>query len=76
MKEITVTKKLKVFSRDDIQEAIQYIDEEGYFANSVNEFKDTCAMFALDIIQIRDRNDEYVFHCDDGSYSLFAIIVE
>lgn len=75
MKEITITKKLKVFSIDDIKEAIQYIGEEGYFANSIEEFEYTSEMFYLDRIQINSNYDEKVFICEDGHYKLFAIIV-
>lgn len=75
MKEITITKKLKVFSRDDIQEAIQYIQEEGYFANNISEFEDTISMFTLNNINITNPEDINVFSCDDGEYSLFAVIV-
>jgi len=76
MTNLTVTKKLKIFNRDDIQEAIQYITTDGYFANSIDEFKDTALLFTLDHINITDMYDMNVFICDDGSYELFAIIEE
>lgn len=75
MKQITITKKLKVFSIEDIKEAIQYIEEEkGYFANSEEEFECTSEMFTLDRIQIDSMYDKNVFVCSDGNYKLFAII--
>ena len=75
MKEITITKKLKVFSIEDIKEAIQYIEEEkGYFANSEEEFECTSEMFYLERIVIDSMRNENVFVCDDGSFKLFAII--
>jgi len=76
MTNLTVTKKLKIFNRDDIQEAIQYITTDGYFANSIDEFKDTALLFTLDNININDPNDMRCFSCEDGSYELFAIIEE
>ena len=76
MTNLTVTKKLKIFNRDDIQEAIQYITTDGYFANSIDEFEDTPLLFTLDNININDPNDMRCFICDDGSYALFAIIEE
>lgn len=74
MKEIEITKKLKVFSIEDIKEVIPYIDEEGYFANSIEEFDRTVCLFKLDKIEIADQYDEHVFICDDGNYKLFATI--
>jgi len=74
MKEITVIKKLKVFSICDVREASQYINEYGYFANSEDEFQSTSHLFTLDSIHIEDSEDEKIFNCIDGSYSLFAIV--
>lgn len=74
MEEITVTTKLKVFSIKDVFEVKKYIEEKGYFANSIEEFKYTSEMFCLDKIQISSNYDENVFVCEDGRYKLFAMI--
>lgn len=74
MKEIEITKKIKVFSIEDIKEAVQYIGEEGYFANSIEEFDCTVCLFELDKIEIAYQYDEHIFICDDGNYKLFAVI--
>lgn len=74
MKEITVEKKLQVFSRDDIVKVIQHIGKVGYFSNDIEEFDSMTN--TLDAIEISDPDDMDIFVCDDGAYSLFAMIKE
>lgn len=38
MKEIKITKKLKVFSIEDLLEVKELLDCEGYFADYISEF--------------------------------------
>jgi len=74
MKKITFTKKLKVFSIEDIGEAIHHIGEKGYFADSAEEFENTSEIYELEKIEITNQYDERIFICNDGNYKLFAII--
>jgi len=77
MKSITVTRKLKVFSIEDIVESITYIGQQCYFASTIDEFQNPeLSLYEFEKINIDDCKDVCIFQCPDSDYPLMAVIEE
>lgn len=74
MQKLTLTKKLKIYSREDILEAIQFIEKDVYFANSIEEFKTIdLQKLELEKIDIAKADDLSIFCNEHSHYNFIAV---
>lgn len=77
MQKLTLTKELKIYSREDILEAMQFIEKDVYFADSIEEIEefktDNLEKLTLEKIEIDVSNDFSIFYNDFSSYNFIAV---
>lgn len=75
--EVNITKKYKIYSRNDILEVINLIGTTGIFIDSIEDLKNNSySEDILNRIRINDSTDEnnFVNDSDNNGYKFFAVV--